>query len=107
MAVHSSIFAWRILWTKEPGRLQTYAHSHAHTHTHTHTHTRNLGFRARLSRKPELFNPLRIVGRIRFRRETLSETFCHGPPVLGHIFIFHMELFEGTSSLFPDSLGHW
>ena len=22
MAVHSSIFAWRLLWTEEPGRLQ-------------------------------------------------------------------------------------
>lgn len=42
-----------------------------------------------------------------FRRETPSETFCHGPPVLGHIFIFHMGLFEGTSSSASDSLGHW
>ena len=25
MAVHSSILAWRILWTEEPGRLQSIA----------------------------------------------------------------------------------
>ena len=24
MATHSSILAWRIPWTKEPGRVQTY-----------------------------------------------------------------------------------
>ena len=41
MAVHSSIFAWEIPWTEEPGRLQwdmiellsTQAHKHAHTGT--------------------------------------------------------------------------
>ena len=47
MAIHSSILAWRIPWTEEPGRLQfmesqrvghdwaTYTHTHTHTHTHT------------------------------------------------------------------------
>ena len=57
MATHSSFLAWRIPWTKEPGRLQsmalqqsdtterlnksTCAHTHTHkkTHTHSHTHT--------------------------------------------------------------------
>ena len=52
MATHSSIFAWRIPWTVEPGGLQSMgshrvrhdfvtecAHTHKHTHTHTHTHT--------------------------------------------------------------------
>ena len=60
MAIHSSILAWRIPWTEEPGRLQsrglqrighhwstththmcvhTHAHTHTPTHTHTHTHT--------------------------------------------------------------------
>ena len=48
MVTHSSILAWRIPWTEEPGRLQSTgsqrvghdrATSHtSHTHTHTHTH---------------------------------------------------------------------
>ena len=62
MALHSSILAWRISWTEEPGGLQsvghkeldtteqlththaythtrTYTYMHAHTHAHTHPHT--------------------------------------------------------------------
>ena len=51
MATHSSILAWRIPWTEEPGRLQSMwlqesnttecarAHTHTHTHTRMHTHT--------------------------------------------------------------------
>ena len=51
MATHTSILAWRIPWTEEPGRLQPMgsqtdrhdwmtkrAHARTHTHTHTHTH---------------------------------------------------------------------
>ena len=56
MATHSSILAWKIPWTEEPGRAPwgckesdntehacTNTHSHIHTHkfTHTHTHTKN------------------------------------------------------------------
>ena len=43
MATHSSILAWRIPWTREPGRLQSMGLrswtqlSYSHTHTHTHT----------------------------------------------------------------------
>ena len=45
MATHSSILAWRIPQTEEPGgpqslglqELDTTEHAHAHTHTHTHT----------------------------------------------------------------------
>ena len=49
MATHSSILAWKILWTEEPGRLQSMGfqrlghartHTYTRTHTHTHTHTR-------------------------------------------------------------------
>ena len=42
MATHSSILAWRIPWTEEPGELQSFGlkeldtTEHAHTHTHTH-----------------------------------------------------------------------
>ena len=43
---HSSIIAWRIPWTEEPGRLQSMGSqsektkrlSFTFTHTHTHTH---------------------------------------------------------------------
>ena len=41
MAIHSSIFAWRIPWTEEPGGLQSMGHKEVDmtkrlTHTHTH-----------------------------------------------------------------------
>ena len=49
MATHSSILAWRIPWTKEPGRLQsiglqkkshmTETPEHAHTYIYKHMHT--------------------------------------------------------------------
>ena len=48
MATYSSILAWKIPWTEEPGRLQSiglqraehdWACTRSHTHTHTHTHT--------------------------------------------------------------------
>ena len=48
MATHSSIFAWRIPWTEEPGRLQCMGSQRvghdcsdwARTHTHTYIHVR-------------------------------------------------------------------
>ena len=49
MATCSSILAWKIPWTEEPGGLQsmrlqrvrhnTHTHTDTHTHTHTQTHT--------------------------------------------------------------------
>ena len=44
MATHSSILAWRIPCTEEPGRLQSMGLQELDTteqltHTHTHTHT--------------------------------------------------------------------
>ena len=40
MATHSSILAWRILWTEEPGGLQSVAHKESDTTEGTeHTHT--------------------------------------------------------------------
>ena len=47
MTTHSSILAWEIPWTEQPGWLQSiglqrvghyWATKHTHTHTHTHTH---------------------------------------------------------------------
>ena len=47
MATHSSILAWRIPWTEEPGGLQSKVSrvghdwsDFVHVHTHTHTHAR-------------------------------------------------------------------
>ena len=49
MATHSSVLAWEIPWTEEPGRLQSTgsqrvrhncATEGAHTHTHTQSSTR-------------------------------------------------------------------
>ena len=58
MASHSSILAWRIPWTEEPGRLeymrsQRVRHDWA-TKTHTHTHLWNLNF----TRSPTIKIPL-------------------------------------------------
>ena len=45
LATHSSILAWKIPWTEEPGRLQPMGYKESdmteqlNTHTHTHTHT--------------------------------------------------------------------
>jgi len=47
MATYSSVLAWKIRWTEEPGRLQSmglqrvrhdWATKHTHTHTFIHTH---------------------------------------------------------------------
>ena len=44
MATHSSILAWKIPWTEEPGGLHPWGRKELDTtervHTHTHTHTR-------------------------------------------------------------------
>ena len=37
MATHSSIVAWRIPWTEEPGRSQELGTTERRAHTHTHT----------------------------------------------------------------------
>ena len=41
MATHSSIFAWRIPWTEEPGRLQSMGSQRVRHGLVTHTHTNN------------------------------------------------------------------
>ena len=45
MATHSSILAWRIPWTEEPGEYSPWGRKESDmtehlTHTHTHTHTK-------------------------------------------------------------------
>ena len=47
MVIHSSILAWRILWTEEPDRLQfkglqRVRHNWACVYTHTHSHTHRM-----------------------------------------------------------------
>ena len=39
VATHSSILAWRIPWTEEPGGLQSTGSQRVRHHTHTYTHT--------------------------------------------------------------------
>ena len=54
MAIHSSILAWEIPWTEEPGRLQSMGSkrvghnrgTNIHTHTHTHTKSKLTSFLA-------------------------------------------------------------
>ena len=38
MSTQSSIFAWRIPWTEEPGEPQPRGHKESDMNTHTHTH---------------------------------------------------------------------
>ena len=39
MATHSSILAWRIPWTEEPGGLQSMGHKESDTTERLHTHS--------------------------------------------------------------------
>ena len=39
MATHSSILAWEIPWTEEPGGLQSWGHKDLDTAEHVHTHS--------------------------------------------------------------------
>ena len=41
MATHSSILAWRILWTEEPGGLQSVGSQRVRQDRKTHTHIKN------------------------------------------------------------------
>ena len=43
MAIHSSILAWEISWTEEPGRLQSMGHKKSDTTKHSPTHMAYLG----------------------------------------------------------------
>ena len=95
MATHSSILAWRIPWTEEPGRLQFIrsqrcGHNQsdlarsihkrlAHTHTHTHTHTHILQCHPFL----EYIN----------KSHTENLKFLYSTGCIGHFFI---KEFKGT-----------
>ena len=51
MAAHSSILAWEIPWTEEPGRLQSMgSHRVRHDLAHTHTSLLNMSGQLRLTR---------------------------------------------------------
>ena len=86
MATHSSILAWEIPWTEEPGRLQSigsqrvrhyWAHTHTHTRTDTHTCTHGLSqldFPASALRDPTRalgIHPKKMSGPTQVRK-----TFC-------------------------------
>ena len=42
MATHSSIFAWRIPWTEEPGGIHSMGPQKSRTQLSTHTHTQEV-----------------------------------------------------------------
>ena len=48
MATHSSILAWRILWTEEPGRLQSISHKELDTTEATEHSTAHTGIQISL-----------------------------------------------------------
>ena len=68
MATHSSILAWRIPWTEEPGGLQSTESqrvgpdgsdlvcTYTHTHTHTQTHTYHGQIREKLQISPKTWH---------------------------------------------------
>ena len=65
MATHSSILAWRIPWTEEPGSYSPCCHqsrtwlsnSHTHTHTHTYTHSSRTLWKGKLTSPHPPRNP--------------------------------------------------
>ena len=80
MATRSSILAWRIPWTEEPGELQCMELqsqtrlSDSHTHTHTHTHTQ-----VDFPRLVERINPV-FPGYMQPRLPTGLTVFSQGLP---------------------------
>ena len=58
MATHSSLLAWRMPWTEEPGGLQSLGvtKSTEHTYTHAHTHIRNENIFTFLELFPRIFS---------------------------------------------------
>ena len=73
MATHSSIPAWRIPWTEEPGGPQSmgskrveqnWATAHACIHTHVHTHTLSIitviQFSSVAQSCPTLYDPMKL-----------------------------------------------
>ena len=69
MASHSSILAWKIPWTEEPGSLQS-VRSQSQTKLSTHTHIRSVAFSVTWKHlvqnsQSTLLNALRIQERIR------------------------------------------
>ena len=67
MGIHSSILAWEIPWTEEPGRLQSKGSqvleiterlsvcAHTHALTHTHIHSLSLSLSLSLSFPPSYY----------------------------------------------------
>jgi len=88
VATHSSILAWRIPWTEEPGGLQSMeSHRARHdwaTHTHTHTLSLSLSLSPSLPVSPSFLPPMIILERSllgfsswgrRIRHDWLTHTY--------------------------------
>ena len=86
IATHSSILAWRIPWTEEPGRQQSMGsqevdtnewlsmHTLTHTHTHTHTHTEDEYLGCQSHPTVHFFNVKRLYWPM------LHRGVCQNPP---------------------------
>ena len=61
MATHSSILAWRIPWTEDPGELQSMGSKESDTDEHTHTHLWTVTFYFALSLGRSQFSPLLLL----------------------------------------------
>ena len=101
MESHSSILAWEIPWTKEPGGLrsmglQRVGHDrvteHAHAHTHVHTHTMYLFAHRRKIQEMPPMSPTKIS------RTRLVFLNFGTIDILRHIILYRKE----TSYLLKD-----
>ena len=60
MATHSSILAWEILWTEEPGGLQSMG-SQSDTTEYTHIHTPGMLMLIPPGQNPSSFKALEVI----------------------------------------------
>ena len=60
METHSSILAWKVPWTEEPGRLQSWGRKETDTTEHTHTQPL-LRSRNRIFPHPEVTSSLHSI----------------------------------------------
>ena len=80
MAPHSSVLAWRIPWTEEPGGLQSiglqrggYSESNL-THTHTHTPGPNMETLFETNNKDKYLQSSQRKRYLKYRRIKISMT---------------------------------
>ena len=77
MATHSSILAWEILWTEEPGGLQS-MRSQLDTTEYTHIHTPGMLMLIPPGQNSSSFKALEVIPTI------LTNRFLGSPPILSY-----------------------